>query len=194
MPVRKRCVEFDVKVCLEAKVSLRSFQHMPFQFHDINPLRREHARLSHANNFTVENHLMCGMLDNYLHDFSKLRTDANHTSWTKSTNFRSPYKPFLLLSIMDMVANGSITKNFIEPSFELTETFQGYIALLPLFKQPPPANFITLGIITVSGQGPHHTGHIKTVIGTSARKRLVLSSLTCGSSVKRIMLVFPIFQ
>jgi hypothetical protein len=41
-----------------------------------------------------------------------------------STNFKSPYKPFLLLSILDLIGYGSITKNFIEPSFELTETFE----------------------------------------------------------------------
>ena len=74
---------------------------------------------------------MCGMLDSYLQEFSKLRTDTNRNSWTKSTNYKSPYKPFLLLSILDLIGYGSITKNFIEPSFELTETFQGYIGLLP---------------------------------------------------------------
>ncbi len=74
---------------------------------------------------------MCGMLDSYLHEFSKLRVDTNRNKWTKFTNFKSPYKPFLLLSILDLIGYGSISKNFIEPSFELTETFQGYIALLP---------------------------------------------------------------
>lgn len=74
---------------------------------------------------------MCGMLDFYLQAFSKLRADLNRTSWTPSTNYRSPYKPFLLLSVLDLVGVGSINKNFIDPSFELTETFQGYIALLP---------------------------------------------------------------
>jgi len=74
---------------------------------------------------------MCGMLDNYLLAFSKLRTDTNRSTWTEATNYRSPYKPFLLLSAMDLIAYGSVTKNYIEPSFELTETFQGYITLLP---------------------------------------------------------------
>ena len=68
--------------------------------------------------------LMCGMLDSYLQEFSKLRTDTNRNKWTEATNFKSPYKPFLLLSILDLIGYGSITKNFIEPSFELTETFQ----------------------------------------------------------------------
>ncbi len=71
------------------------------------------------------------MLDCYLQEFSKLRLATNRKTWTKATNFKSPYKPFLLLSILDLIGYGSITKNFVEPSFELTETFQGYITLLP---------------------------------------------------------------
>ncbi len=74
---------------------------------------------------------MCGMLDNYLRAFSKLRVDSNRKSWTDSTTFRSPYKPFLLLAVIDHIADGTITSNFIEPSIELTETWNGYIALLP---------------------------------------------------------------
>ena len=30
-----------------------------------------------------------------------------------------PHKSFLLLSIMDLIAQGAITQNFIDPSFEL---------------------------------------------------------------------------
>ena len=74
---------------------------------------------------------MCGTLDQYLLSFTKIRVDRTTGSWTNLTNHVSPYKPFLLLSILDSIASGQITKNFIEPSFELTETFQGYIALLP---------------------------------------------------------------
>jgi len=74
---------------------------------------------------------MCGMLDHYLQAFRRLRVDTNRRSWTEVTKFKSPYKPFLLMSVMDMVADGSITRNFIEPSLDLTETWLGYIALLP---------------------------------------------------------------
>jgi putative restriction endonuclease len=34
---------------------------------------------------------------------------------------RAAHKPFLLLSIMDLVAQGLIAESFIEPSFELVE-------------------------------------------------------------------------
>ena len=42
------------------------------------------------------------------------------------TNHRAPHKPFLLLSIMDLIAQGQITENFIEPSYELIETWNTY--------------------------------------------------------------------
>jgi putative restriction endonuclease len=46
--------------------------------------------------------------------------------WGESTHFRSPCKPLLILSVIDMTANGSLEKNFIEPSFELAATYNRY--------------------------------------------------------------------
>ena len=69
---------------------------------------------------------MCGKIDCYIKAFAELRTDRNRKRWSTATTFRAPHKPFLLLSILDLIAEGQITKNFIEPSFELAETFAGY--------------------------------------------------------------------
>ena len=66
------------------------------------------------------------MLDEYLHKFSKLNTDRGRQRWTALTCFRAPHKPFLLLSILDLIAQGEITDNFIEPSLELVDTFNRY--------------------------------------------------------------------
>jgi len=66
------------------------------------------------------------MLDHYLVKFRKLRTAKDRNKWTKRTTYRAPHKPFLMLSVIDLVANGTFTKNFIEPSFELAETFAQY--------------------------------------------------------------------
>jgi putative restriction endonuclease len=71
---------------------------------------------------------MCGELDCYLQEFSTLRTDKNSKRWSADTCSRAPHKPLLLLSILDLISSGSISKNFIEPSFELAETFNGYWA------------------------------------------------------------------
>jgi putative restriction endonuclease len=65
-------------------------------------------------------------LDQYLRSFSRLRTDKNRKRWSALTSHQAPHKPFLLLSIMDLIAQGSITQNFIEPSFELLDTFNTY--------------------------------------------------------------------
>jgi putative restriction endonuclease len=66
------------------------------------------------------------MLDQYIKSFSRLRTDKNRKRWSALTTNQAPHKPFLLLSIMDLIAQGSITQNFIEPSFELLDTFNTY--------------------------------------------------------------------
>ncbi|MBW2604777.1 MAG: hypothetical protein JRE28_10765 [Deltaproteobacteria bacterium] len=65
-------------------------------------------------------------LDQYIKSFSCLRTYKDRKKWSALTALQAPHKPFLLMSIMDLVAQGSITQNFIEPSFELLDTFNTY--------------------------------------------------------------------
>ena len=73
------------------------------------------------------------MLENYLHKLSNLRTDRSRDRYPAYTLHRAAHKPFLLLSIMDLIAQGSIAENFIEPSFELVETFNSYWnSIMPL--------------------------------------------------------------
>jgi len=67
-------------------------------------------------------------LAQYLKRFSCLRTYKDLKKWSALTTYQAPHKPFLLLSIMDLIAQRSITKNFIEPSFELVETFNPNIS------------------------------------------------------------------
>lgn len=79
---------------------------------------------------------MCGRLDSYLISFAGLRVDKNKKSWSSLTHYHSPYKPVLLLSILDHFASGQITTNLIEPSSELVATFQDYVALLSETERP----------------------------------------------------------
>ena len=73
------------------------------------------------------------MLENYFHKLSNLRTDRGRNRYPSYTLHRAPHKPFLLLSIMDLIAEGFIAKNFIEPSFELVDTFNIYWnSIMPL--------------------------------------------------------------
>lgn len=65
-------------------------------------------------------------IETYIKNFAKLRTDKNRNRYPALTNHRAPHKPFLLLAVMDLIAQGQITTNFIEPSFELVETWNDY--------------------------------------------------------------------
>jgi putative restriction endonuclease len=45
----------------------------------------------------------------YLKSFSRLRTDKNRKRWSALTTQKAPHKPFLLLSIMDLIASEGYT-------------------------------------------------------------------------------------
>jgi len=62
------------------------------------------------------------MLDKYLQMFAKLRTDRGRDRYPEITYHRAPHKPFLILSVMELIAQGLITQNLIEPSYELVDT------------------------------------------------------------------------
>ena len=68
------------------------------------------------------------MLDPYNEIFSRLRTDKNRKQWSALTSFQASHQPFLLLSIMDLITQGLMAKNFIEPPFEFVETFNPNIS------------------------------------------------------------------
>ncbi len=62
----------------------------------------------------------------YLKRFAKLRTDTSPTRWEAVTRHRAPHKPFLLLAVLDLMAQGVIQTNFIEFSADLMDTFDLY--------------------------------------------------------------------
>jgi putative restriction endonuclease len=69
-------------------------------------------------------------IDKYINSFSKLRTDKSPSRWSDETVNRAPHKPLLLLSVIDLFAQGTITANLIEPNLELGELFSLYWAKL----------------------------------------------------------------
>ncbi len=76
----------------------------------------------------------------YAEAFLRLKTDKNRTRWPSVTMHASPYKPLMLLSVMDLIAEGVITENSIPPSFELAETFNDYcFQILPAGMKGNPA-------------------------------------------------------
>ncbi len=68
------------------------------------------------------------MLANYLESFENLRTDVIRNRWSSVTRHRSPYKPLLLLTVIDLISQGEIKSNFIELTPEFCETFILYWA------------------------------------------------------------------
>lgn len=66
------------------------------------------------------------ILEKYINAFSHLRTYKDRHKWSPLTAYQAPHKPMLLLSVMDLIAEGLISTNFIEPSLELVETFNAY--------------------------------------------------------------------
>ncbi len=61
----------------------------------------------------------------YLQKFSRLRLDRTGR-WNAATCGQAPHKPFLLLSIMDLFAQGDVISNLIEITPELGELFSSY--------------------------------------------------------------------
>jgi putative restriction endonuclease len=49
--------------------------------------------------------------------FSKPRTDRGRDRYPEITCCRAPHKPFLLLSVMDLIDQGRISENLIEPFY-----------------------------------------------------------------------------
>jgi len=45
-------------------------------------------------------------VDEYLKKFSRLNTDKSRQRWSAATCHRAPHKPFLMLSIMDLITQG----------------------------------------------------------------------------------------
>jgi putative restriction endonuclease len=62
----------------------------------------------------------------YVKPFAKLRSDISPSRWTAGTNQRAPHKPFLLLSVMDLIGQGLIKTNFIELNADLMDIFDLY--------------------------------------------------------------------
>jgi len=66
------------------------------------------------------------MATDYFKAFAKLRSDASPARWSAATNYRAPHKPFLLLSIMDLIAQNMVKSGFVQFNAELIDTFDLY--------------------------------------------------------------------
>lgn len=92
-------------------------------------------------------------LENYVQRFTHLHTDVNRSRWTAATRHRAPHKPFLVLSVIDLIETGVIQSNLIELTMELGETFTRYwMCVLP----PTPKARLTLPFFHLRSEGFWH--------------------------------------
>jgi putative restriction endonuclease len=63
------------------------------------------------------------MLEKYIKLFSGLRTDRGRDRYPAITCHRAPHKPFLLLSMMDLIAEGQITHLWQDPGSRIPGQF-----------------------------------------------------------------------
>jgi hypothetical protein len=73
------------------------------------------------------------MLESYLQMFAKLRTDKGRDRYPEITYHRAPHKPFPLLSVMDLIAQGRFCENLIEPPMNslIPSTLTGPASCVP---------------------------------------------------------------
>lgn len=82
--------------------------------------------------YEPEDHTARRDLSYYLDLFRRINRAPIHSDWARPAKSRAPHKPFLLLSVMDLIANGVITENRIEITPELTTQFSQYwVVTLP---------------------------------------------------------------
>ncbi len=65
-------------------------------------------------------------IDEFLYPFAHLHVNVNRYHWPEETFYRAPYKPILLLSVVDLIGLNIIQENFISFDDELLETFNLY--------------------------------------------------------------------
>ena len=73
---------------------------------------------------------MCGRLNAYLLSFTGVRGKKDKSQWKRSSHYRSPEKPLLLLAILHHIAEGHLLRNFISPTTDLQKTYSELLILL----------------------------------------------------------------
>jgi putative restriction endonuclease len=65
------------------------------------------------------------LIENYANLFSDLKKSGTH-DWPNETLNKAPYKPLLLICVLERVEEGALTKNLIKLDSSLFEQFEGY--------------------------------------------------------------------
>ena len=75
-------------------------------------------------------------IDDYARRFARLRTNRNRKVWSEVTVYQAPYKPILLLCVLDLFDSGEFSSNLVEISDDLAELFGKYLErVLPFIRR-----------------------------------------------------------
>ncbi|ACU89026.1 HNH endonuclease [Desulfomicrobium baculatum] len=117
--------------------------------------------------------------------FPAIRQDTNRATWPTETFGRAPYKPFLLLAVLDLMDAGRITENRIVPDDDLTDAFMLYWnAILP--DRLRPSLHLPFFYLRTDGFWTLHPIPGKTLLATepsswrNVRERYAFASLNEG--------------
>ena len=110
-------------------------------------------------------------IDDYARRFARLRTNRNRKVWSEVTAHQAPYKPILLLCVLDLFDSGEISSNFFEISDDLVELFGKYSERVLPFIRP---GSLALPFFHLQGDGFWHllSRHESAALGSQ------ISSLT----------------
>ena len=75
-------------------------------------------------------------IEDYAKRFARLRTNRNRKVWSGVTAHQAPYKPLLLLCVLDLLDSGGISSNLIEITEDLAELFGRYWERVLPFGRP----------------------------------------------------------
>lgn len=94
-----------------------------------------------------------GTTAGYARLFARLCTDVSPARWSEFTRNRSPHKPLLLLSVLDLFEQGRVRSNLIELTSDVGELFTRYWALV---MPPDRRGNIALPFFHLRGDGFWH--------------------------------------
>jgi putative restriction endonuclease len=92
-------------------------------------------------------------IDDYARRFARLRTNRNRKVWSEVTAYQAPYKPILLLCVLDLFDSGEISSNLVEISDDLVELFGKYLERVLPFIRP---GSLALPFFHLQGDGFWH--------------------------------------
>lgn len=92
-------------------------------------------------------------INDYARRFARLRTNRNRKVWSEVTAYQAPYKPILLLCVLDLFDSGEIPSNLVEISDDLVELFGKYLERVLPFIRP---GSLALPFFHLQGNGFWH--------------------------------------